>query len=133
MKYAKIAGNIVLSSNQKACVCLSGNREVKNLNHKWRGIKKPTNVLSFSSLGYIANDTGNKYIGDVILAFETVDSEARKNNISRTDHLAHLVIHGLLHILGFNHDFNREAKIMEMREIKLLSLIGIKNPYSRVV
>ncbi|RED51498.1 putative rRNA maturation factor [Aestuariispira insulae] len=110
---------------------LSDDASVQELNREWRGKDKPTNVLSFP-----ADDEDEaplpgmpRMLGDIVLALETVSREAREQNKSFDHHLTHLVIHGLLHLIGYDHIEDDEAEIMEALEIKLLAGMGISNPY----
>jgi probable rRNA maturation factor len=110
------AGSVELS------VVLSDDAFVRQLNHKYRGKDKPTNVLSFPS-----GDASS--LGDVILAFETVAQEAVAQQKTFRDHATHLIVHGVLHLLGHDHEDEREAQAMEQYEIKILKKLGVKNPY----
>jgi probable rRNA maturation factor len=103
-------------------IVLSNDAEVQELNANYRGKDKPTNVLSFP-------DGENGNLGDIILAYETLAHEADIQNKAFNDHLTHLVIHGVLHLLGFDHEKPVEAKIMEHKEVMLLRAMGIANPY----
>jgi len=101
---------------------------VQKLNHQWRDKDKPTNVLSFAS-----NEGGGPVtplLGDIVLARETITSEATAQNKSFEDHLTHLIIHGFLHLLGHDHETEAEAEIMETIEINALHDLGIADPYS---
>lgn len=97
------------------------------LNREWRGFDKPTNVLSFPD-GDMGDD-GIVHLGDVILAHETLVREAADLGISFDDHLTHLLLHGTLHILGYDHIDDTDAQVMESLEIRILEGLGIKNPY----
>lgn len=118
-------------------VKLSDNAEVHALNREWRDKDKPTNVLSFPMLDDEEIDAllAGTYqapeimLGDIILAFETCASEADEKNISVTDHATHLVIHGMLHLLGHDHVEDEEAESMEALEVKALASMGLHNPY----
>jgi len=96
--------------------------ESKSLNYKYRKVNKPTNVLSF----LIDN---NPLVGDLVLCHPIIKQEARIQKKKIEDHYTHLLIHGYLHLLGFNHEKNQDALIMEEREINVLRKLGIKNPY----
>lgn len=109
-------------SGQEVSVVLSNDEEVQNLNKTFRHKDNPTNVLSFPS--EIAEE-----LGDIILSYETVLKEAREENISLLDHTLHLIIHGFLHLLGYDHEREYDAEIMENMEIKILKVLNIKNPY----
>ena len=111
---------------------------VQTLNRDYRDKDKPTNVLSFALLDgsddtddVLARDEGMPIlIGDVILAFETVQREAREQGKSVEDHLTHLVIHGVLHLLGYDHLSDPDADRMERLETSILARMGIADPYS---
>ena len=117
-------------------VKLSDDTEVQALNRDYRQKDAPTNVLSFPMvqpdlLSAMTNsDDGEVLLGDIILAFETCAREAREKDISLTDHALHLVVHGTLHLLGFDHGNDDEASAMEHIEIKALASMGLANPYS---
>ncbi len=102
-------------------VVLDSDRAVKRLNARYRGRNKPTNVLTFDPPG----GSG----GDVVLAYGTVRREAREANRTASDHLAHLVVHAMLHLEGFDHGSAGEARRMEREEARLLSRIGVANPF----
>lgn len=115
---------------------------VQTLNRDYRDKDKPTNVLSFALLDdlddtdestddVLARDEGMPIlIGDVILAFETVQREALEQGKSFGDHLTHLVIHGVLHLLGYDHQSDPDADRMERLETSILARLGIADPYS---
>ncbi|MFN5351049.1 MAG: rRNA maturation RNase YbeY [Alphaproteobacteria bacterium] len=106
---------------------LSDSERIKGINNQFRGKNKETNVLSFS---YI-HDESFDILGECIFSLEVIENEAREQNKSFEHHFAHMIIHGILHILGYDHErSNAEAKIMEGVEIKLLKKLGIKNPYT---
>jgi probable rRNA maturation factor len=105
---------------------LCNDKTIQELNLKYRGQNKPTNVLSFAF-----NDDENitNMLGDIILSFETIEKEAEIQEKTFEDHLSHLVIHGILHLIGFDHIEDNDAVKMEKYEIELLAGLGIKNPY----
>jgi probable rRNA maturation factor len=112
------------------CLVLSDNRRVRRLNRQYRGKDKPTNVLSFAAL-----DAGSPprdmpwHLGDVVLALGVLRQEARQQKKAIDDHLTHLVIHGVLHLLGYDHEDDAEAEEMEGLEVAALKRLGIANPY----
>jgi probable rRNA maturation factor len=111
---------------------LTSDREVQQLNHQFRGIDKPTNVLSFAALdhtGPALPDGAPVFLGDIAIAAETVAREASEQDKPVTEHLAHLVIHGTLHLLGYDHEAEEEALEMEALERDVLKQHGIDDPY----
>jgi probable rRNA maturation factor len=112
-----------------ATIALSCDQVVRELNRLYRGQDKPTNVLSFPFPTMMAPDGGVRYLGDLILAAETVREEAAEANIPPLHHLQHLVVHGLLHLIGFNHITDADARQMEMIEAEVLATLDIANPY----
>ena len=107
---------------------LSDDAGVQELNRAWRGLDKPTNVLSFPGSG-APNPDGVHHLGDIALAFETVAREAEAEGKSLTDHLTHLIVHGVLHLLGRDHETDSEADAMEALETAALAGLGIADPY----
>jgi probable rRNA maturation factor len=107
-------------------VALSSDAHVAALNKRFRNKDKPTNVLSFPAGGGAAPG----YLGDIVIAAETVEREAAEQDLPLRHHLQHLVVHGILHLLGFDHIDANDAERMEALEIKILSRIGIANPYT---
>ena len=107
-------------------VVLSDDAAVKELNRDYRAKNKPTNVLSFPDGDVVE---GVMQLGDIILAYDTVVREATAQHKPLKHHLTHLTIHGVLHLLGFDHVDEQEAEAMEAIEIKILARMGIANPY----
>ena len=106
---------------------LTDDDEMRALNRTWRGKDTATNVLSFPA-GEGIGEPG--LLGDVVLAYETTLKEARAQDIALKDHVAHLVVHGVLHLIGFDHMHNEEAERMEAVERIALSSLGIADPYA---
>lgn len=114
-----------------ACVALSSDARVAELNARYRGKAKPTNVLSFpASYSSSVSEDGAVFVGDIVLALETVCSEADAQAILPGDHLRHLLAHGLLHLLGFDHETEQEARSMERLEVEILAALGVADPYA---
>lgn len=115
-------------------LCLSNDDEVHSLNKEFRGLDKPTNVLSFAN---IDSDDFEELIsihneiemGDIIISLQTLQKEANEKNISLHNHFCHLLIHGVLHLLGYDHIEDHDAEIMEGYEIQILEKLNIANPY----
>ena len=115
-------------------LCLSNDEEVHRLNKEFRKMDKPTNVLSFASVDDEAFDEmlasgAEVELGDVIVAFETMEREAKETDVSFYDHFCHLWTHGMLHILGYDHTEPEDRAEMEQREIDILEKLKIANPY----
>ena len=118
---AKVAGAAELS------IVLTDDAEQRVLNRDWRGIDKTTNVLSFPQIEPFAPVSG--LLGDVILARETLEREALEQGVSFDDHFTHLVVHGFLHLLGYDHIEDDEALAMEGLETQILASLGVADPY----
>ena len=101
--------------------------QIKDLNYKFRKKDSETNVLSFPAESSIGIQ--NACCGEVIICYEVLNNEAKESSKNITNHFKHLLIHSLLHLLGYEHDKENDAILMESEEIKFLSKIGISDPY----
>ncbi len=113
------------------CVALSDDAAVRRLNATYRNKDKPTNVLSFPA-GDDAQepDSGCVFLGDVVLALETLRREAAELGIPALHHIQHLAVHGILHLNNYDHETDEDAAVMEGLEIEILATLGIASPYS---
>lgn len=103
---------------------------IRTINAKWRHIDKATNVLSFPAFSIQPGQRPGPILGDIVIARETVQCEAQEENKSFDDHLSHLIVHGLLHLTGYDHQNDEEAEQMESLERKILASLGISDPYN---
>lgn len=110
-------------------VLLTDDAEMRALNTDWRGKRKPTNVLSFPAEAAPDPADPADYLGDIALGYGICSAEAKAAAKPLADHVAHLVVHGVLHLLGYDHERDRDARIMEPRETAILAALGIPDPY----
>jgi probable rRNA maturation factor len=121
-----------LSEGVEVSLCLADDAALRALNSHWRGIDKPTNVLSFPAVsgGRLGDAT---MLGDIALAYETLAREAENLGVPLADHYRHLIAHGFLHLIGYDHETDAEAERMEALETKILARLGAADPYAREV
>lgn len=115
-------------------LALSNDEHVQSLNYEFRGKDKPTNVLSFANIDDdaffdVVGGVENIELGDIIIALETLNREADEKKVPLKNHFAHLLVHGILHLFGYDHQEDDEAEEMESIEIEILKKFGINNPY----
>jgi len=119
---------VALAPGAELCVHLADDEHIRALNARWRGLDKPTNVLSFPAVA--ADEIAKaRLLGDIVLAFETVAREATDEGKPLADHYRHLVAHGFLHLIGFDHEDDAEAQRMEAIETRTLARLGVADPY----
>jgi len=99
---------------------------IQELNRDFRGQDKPTNVLSFPSPDPLETA---RFVGDIAVAYETVAREAKEQGKTLKQHCRHMIVHGFLHLLGYDHEEEAEAEAMEAMEIRILHRLGVDNPY----
>jgi len=128
--------NFAAANNLELSILLTNDKRIKELNKQFRGENKATNVLSFPDMEIdfrqileFKPDLDYMYIGDIAFAFETIEAQARENNITFLQHFKHLLVHSILHLLGFDHQNDEEAKIMENIEVEILKQFSIASPY----
>jgi probable rRNA maturation factor len=119
----KAALDQVETESKSMTILLADDAKLEALNAQFRGKQKPTNVLSFPA-------AGGDYLGDVAIAYGVTAREAKESGKSIHDHTLHLAVHGVLHLLGYDHESAREARIMEPLEIAILAKLGIADPYA---
>jgi len=124
------AAREVSSKASELAIVLADDSAIRALNAKWRGVDKATNVLSFPAKAQGAGLADVVYLGDIVIAFETTSAEALAQSKPLAHHLAHLVIHGYLHLVGYDHENDGEAEDMERLETKLLARVGVPDPYA---
>ncbi len=112
-------------------IVLTDDDFIRTLNRDYRGKDKATNVLSFPQLdGNGPALPGPVTLGDIVIAFETVRTEAEDSGKGLHDHFVHMIVHGTLHLLGHDHEQDDEAAVMEALEIEILLALGVENPYT---
>jgi probable rRNA maturation factor len=110
-------------------IVLADDAFLRALNGKWRGIDKPTNVLAFAAESDEPPPGAPRLLGDVVIAFETVAREAEAQGKPLAHHLCHLIVHGVLHLLGWDHEDPAEAERMEALEVAILRRLDVPDPY----
>lgn len=125
---ALAASGVTIRPGAELAVLLADDATIAGLNARWRGKPQPTNVLSFPAATPEAL-AQSPMIGDIALAYETCAGEAVAEGKSLSDHLAHLVVHGTLHLAGYDHEQDAEAERMEALERQVLAGLGIADPY----
>jgi probable rRNA maturation factor len=119
------AAAVALSTTRtELAIVLTDDSAIRRLNRDWRGIDAATNVLSFA-----AKSEGGEHLGDIVLAYETIAREARSEGKLFAHHVAHLAVHGFLHLVGYDHERDKEAAVMERTERDILRRLAIPDPY----
>jgi probable rRNA maturation factor len=128
---AVAAASPARSKPRQVTIVLTDDAEMRELNRIWRGKDQSTNVLSFPAGEAFGETHGEPSpLGDIVLAAETVTAEAKQKRIAVADHAAHLVVHGMLHLLGHDHARDADAERMETLETEILARLGIADPYA---
>ena len=121
-----------MQDSAQVCYLLCDDEAARSFNCLHRGQNKPTNVLSIS-MGEVMEPGGVVHLGDIILASDTVIGEAKRDRKSLSAHVSHMALHGLLHLLGYDHTEKEKASEMEIIEISVLSRLGYPNPYEMML
>jgi probable rRNA maturation factor len=114
----------------EVAIVLTDDSGIRALNRDWRGIDKPTNVLSFPAAQAPARGGEPRALGDIAIAYEITRREAESENKPFADHLSHLAVHGFLHLVGYDHENNVDAEEMEGLERTILASLGVPDPYA---
>ena len=115
--------HLTIKKTTNLSVLLSNDEDIQQFNATYRAKDKPTNVLSFPC------DSIKGYVGDLVLSYETIKKECQSSGKELEEHATHMIVHGFLHLLGYDHVVESEAEIMETHEVKILASLNIKNPY----
>jgi probable rRNA maturation factor len=132
------AAQAVSTPPAELAIVLGDDSAIRALNRKWRGQNAPTNVLSFAAAPPAragaspdgATRQASPYIGDIVIAYETTAREAAAEGKPFKHHLTHLAVHGFLHLIGYDHDNDRDADIMERLERRILKRLAVPDPYA---
>ncbi len=123
------ATSLVPTIDNELAIVLTDDSAIRALNRDWRGIDQPTNVLSFPAKEPRADRGTPRMLGDIVIAYETTAREAAVENKPFMHHLAHLAVHGFLHLVGYDHAANEEADAMEGLEVAILARLDVPDPY----
>lgn len=126
--WRRVAPKVLQARAAELAVVLVTDAAIRKLNAAYRGKDKPTNVLSFPADAF--DGPGPALLGDVVVAYATCAREARQEGKSLKNHLSHMVVHGVLHLLGYDHESARDAKTMERLETDILLELGVADPYA---
>jgi len=122
------AADALSTEGGEVSILLTDDSEISRLNRDWRGIDKPTNVLSFPASGHRVGQ-GEKLLGDIVIAYETLERESRDESRDFLHHLAHLAVHGFLHLIGFDHETDAQAEEMIGLESSIMMRLNMPDPY----
>jgi probable rRNA maturation factor len=118
------------TTGAELAIVLTDDSTIRALNRDWRGIDKATNVLSFPAKDADPRQDGLRpHLGDIVLAFETIEREAKSEHKPLSHHMAHLAVHGFLHLVGYDHERDKDAHKMEQAERDILRQLKIPDPY----
>jgi probable rRNA maturation factor len=118
------------ADDAEVAIVLTDDSGIRSLNRDWRGIDKPTNVLSFPAPQSPVRDGQPRMLGDIAIAYEITRREAESESRPFADHLSHLAVHGFLHLIGYDHENDADAEKMESLERTILAGLGVPDPYA---
>ena len=118
------------AAGAEVAIVLTDDSGIRTLNRDWRGIDKPTNVLSFPAAQTPGHDAHPRMLGDIAIAYEITRREAENENRPFAHHLSHLAVHGFLHLIGYDHEIDADAETMENLERTILASLGVPDPYT---
>jgi probable rRNA maturation factor len=124
------ASAAITTEDKELAIVLTNDARIRALNYAWRGFDKPTNVLSFPAGNRTGGEGAPALLGDIVIAYETTKREAQAQGTPFLHHLAHLMVHGFLHLRGYNHEADDEAETMESLERQILARLDIPDPYA---
>ncbi len=122
------AASALSTADGEVSIVLTDDLAMAALNRDWRGIDKPTNVLSFPASGHTGSESSH-FLGDIVIAYETLVRECGDENRKFLHHLAHLAVHGFLHLVGYDHETDAQAEEMEELESKIMTRLSMPDPY----
>lgn len=123
-------GGLRFAADSELSILCTDDAAMRRINAQWRGADKPTNVLSFPGVEIGPGEVAGPVIGDIVLAFETIAREAELEAKSFEHHLLHMIVHGFLHLFGYDHIDDADARVMEDLERKALESLGVDDPYA---
>ena len=123
-----MAAEVETALASDAALLLTGDQEMRELNARFRQIDKPTNVLAFPADA--AGGGEERFLGDIAMSAARCEEEARERGLSFEAHATHLLVHGMLHLIGYDHQTDEEAAAMERRETEILAALGVADPHS---
>lgn len=129
VKTATDIARLAMAKDSELSLLFTGDEAIRAINREWRGKDAATNVLSFPGTDVAPGEPGGVILGDIVIAFETVTSEAELEGKPFRHHLTHLIVHGFLHLFGYDHMNDDEARIMEGLETRILQGLAIPDPY----
>jgi probable rRNA maturation factor len=130
LQRAVLEASAGMSKDVELAIVLTDDSKIRALNLAWRSLDKPTNVLSFPAADRGGGGEAPAMLGDIVIAYETTKQEAVAQDTPFLHHLAHLIVHGFLHLRGYDHEAEDEAETMEQLERQILARLDISDPYA---